>query len=179
MNLSDLIGALLLLLLAYVGLAALALLYAALFPGLVARARQHVEHTPRRAMAVGLVNALFFILVGLALSTLGDLGRLLALLWLTTLLAFITLGLSAVAGLLGARLGLGGADPLRRTLAGMLALELAALTPLVGWIAVPLLVGLTGYGAVIIAMLQRRRPSALPPGEDTRAGSPHPPTPSP
>jgi hypothetical protein len=156
MNLGELTGLLLLIASAGVGLAALAVLCVALAPRLIGRAQRNIEQMPRRSFAVGLLNALFFGLLAAALSS-GDQGAgLLALLILTILLVLVGAGLSAVAALVGERLGLAAPPPLR-ALVGMIVLALAALTPVAGWVGVAGLASLTGYGAVIIALFQGRQ----------------------
>jgi hypothetical protein len=163
MNLQNVVAGLILIVLLGSGLAGLLALCGAIFPAPIERAQRIAEQMPRRAFAVGLLNALFFGLIAAACGSQGDLGGLLALLILTGLLGYIAVGLTAVAALVGARLAPPAWGPLRRLLAGALALELAALVPLVGWVAVPALAGLTGYGALIIALLRRGRAApALP-----------------
>lgn len=156
MNIVELFWVLLLIVLAGLGLAATTTLAVGLFPRFVARARRNLEQMPRRAFAVGLVNGLFFGLLAAGLASGGSPGGLLGLIVLTLLLLFVALGLSAVAVLLGERLGLPGA-PAQQAAIATLVLFAAALTPVVGWFGVSLLAGLTGYGAVIIALFQRRR----------------------
>jgi hypothetical protein len=139
-----------------VGLAALLLLCDAAFPKLVARASHNVEHMPWRSLLVGLINLSFFGLFAIALLSGDDGARALGLLVGTVLLSFVAIGLAAVAGLLGQRLRPDDSSAVRRLLAGALTLELAALVPLVGWFAVTALVGMLGYGAVVIALVRRR-----------------------
>ena len=73
----------------------------------------------------------------------------------TILLAFIVCGIAAIALGLGQRLR-AEASATRQIVYGIVTLELAALLPLVGWIIVPLASGLTGLGAVILALFQRK-----------------------
>ncbi len=67
----------------------------------------------------------------------------------------MAVGLAAIAQLLGERLRPHDPSAVRRLLVGAATLELAALVPLVGWFAVPALAGLLGYGALVIALVQR------------------------
>jgi hypothetical protein len=139
-----------------VGLAALLLLCDVVFPNLVARARHNAEHMPLRSLLVGLINLSFFGLLAVAFLS-GDEGaRALGLLVVTVLLSFVAPGLAAVARLVGERLRPDDPSAVRRLLVGAATLELAALVPLVGWFAVTALVGLLGYGAVVIALVRRR-----------------------
>lgn len=156
MQLTELIALVLAILTTVAGLTALITVGAALLPALVERARANVERLPVRSFLVGLVNALFFGLISLALLSAGEGPSLLGLIVGSVLLLYIALGLAAVADLLADRLGLHELPPLRRRILGALALQLAALTPIVGWVMVPTLAGLTGYGAIVIAIVQRR-----------------------
>lgn len=154
MNVAEFVRNLLLLLATGAGLAALSPLCAALFPGVVGRARRNAELLPRRSLAVGLVNALFFGLLAAGISQGGDVAGLLALLLITAALGLAALGLAGLSLLVAERLGVGG-PPALRALAGALVLCLASLTPVVGWFGVAALALLTGLGAAIIALVQR------------------------
>jgi hypothetical protein len=157
---ANLIGLTLGVLVLGVGMAALLLLCDVAFPKLVGRARHNAERMPLRSLLVGLINLSFFGLLAVALLS-GDEGaRALGLLVGTVLLSFVALGLAAVARLVGERLRPDDPSMVRRLLAGAVTLELAALVPLVGWFAVTALAGLLGYGAVVIALVRRRPPTA-------------------
>jgi hypothetical protein len=151
-------------------IAALLVLIQALFPGTVLQTRRTVERMPIRAFFVGLVNFLFFGLLGLAVAAAGVpgtplLGSLIGLL----LLSVTAAGLAAVARLVGDRLQTAATPPpVRSLLLGTLVLEGATLVPLVGWVVVPVLASLCGLGAVIITVIRRQPdrsplPSALRP----------------
>lgn len=158
MNPPELLMLIMMLLISGIGLAALMALGTAFFPNLILHTRTNLERMPIRSFLVGLVNSAFFGLICAALLAARGLPALLGLLIGVTLLLAISLGLAAIAGMAAERLGLGHLPPLRRLLAGALILELAALTPFAGWIGVPLLAGMAGYGALIIAIV--RRPSS-------------------
>jgi hypothetical protein len=156
MNLSQTVALAILILALGAGLTALAALCRLVFPRLVARARRNAERMPVRAFLVGLVNFAFFGLIATALAS-GDEGsRVLGLLVATALFSFVAIGFAAVAQLLGERLRPDD-TPLRQVVAGGALLELASLVPLVGWFAVPALALLTGYGAVIVAIVRREK----------------------
>ena len=140
---------------------ALLLLVATVFPAVVRRARAGVETMPIRSFLIGLINFLFFGLISAALLSGRELVQVLGLLVLTVLLSLVAAGLAVVASMVGERL-VPDAGRARQILTGGLVLVLAALVPLVGWIAVPLLAGMTGYGALIVALI-RRGPSGSPP----------------
>ncbi|HMA36557.1 MAG TPA: hypothetical protein VKY74_19030 [Chloroflexia bacterium] len=156
-NLAGLIGLILGGLILGAALSALLLLGQLVFPRLVARAQQTAERMPGRALVVGLINFIFFGVLAVALSSRGPILGLLAGLVFTALCSGVALGLSAIAGLVGARLRPGDPHPSRQLVAGALLLELAALVPVVGWLAVPALAGLIGLGATLIALVGYRR----------------------
>lgn len=136
-------------------LAAAVVLCNVLFPTLVTRTRQIAERMPLRSFFVGLLNFVFFGLLSLAFLS-GEQGaKLIGVLLLLILFSFITVGVAAIARLLGERLRPDEPDSVRQWLAGTLLLEVATLLPGVGWFVLPPLVGLIGYGATIIALLWR------------------------
>lgn len=139
-----------------IGLIALLALCQALFPTLLARTQANLTERPYRSLLVGLLNFAFFGLISALLLAGDDGAKLLGLIVASILLSFVVPGLAAVAQLLGARLRPEPSDPIRQTIAGALALVLAATVPLVGWFMLPALAGLAGYGAVIIALVRRR-----------------------
>lgn len=135
-----------------------------LLPVPLARAHQALEAGLGRPLLIGLVNFLFFaaLLILLALGvrrfaggTLVPILMLPAQLILLALAAFITIGLAAVASLLGARMG-ETKDTLSANLRGGLLLTLAALTPFLGWYLFTPFVVFIGLGAAILAVAQRR-----------------------
>lgn len=155
-SLLDFLGLIGLILITLIGLTALMALSAVLFPGLIVRARAHAVRMPRRAFLVGLLNFAFFGLLSAALLSAGEVAALLGLIVAAILLAYVGVGLTAIADLVGERMGLQHQPPLLRTVVGAVTLQLAALTPLVGWIIVPTVAGLIGYGALIIALVRRK-----------------------
>lgn len=155
-DLVNIVGFVFLVTTTIIGLTALIMLNRAVFPALIERTRANVIYMPRRAFLVGLVNSGFFGLISVGLLSAGEGAALLGLIVAAILLAFISVGLSAIADLIGERLSIPSQLPLLRTLVGAITLQLAALTPLVGWMVVPFIAGLLGYGALIIALVQRR-----------------------
>jgi hypothetical protein len=124
-----------------VGLVALLVLCNALFAGIVERSKATVEHMPIRSFLVGLLNFAFFGLISAGLLG-GDGGaQMIGLLIASVLLSFVALGLAATARLAGQRLRPADMSPTRQ----------------VGWLVVPALAGLSGYGALIIALVGRER----------------------
>jgi hypothetical protein len=142
-----------------VGVSVLALLLLGwlIFPRIVARSRWNAEQMPRRSLLIGTINLLFFGVLAAGLGDSNEVARLLALLIIVLMLSFMALGLTALAQIVGERLGLAHYGPLRRMLLGGLLLQGAALTPIVGWFGVAPLTLLIGYGAAIIAFFQRQQ----------------------
>ncbi|MGN6561644.1 MAG: hypothetical protein ACTHMU_03195 [Thermomicrobiales bacterium] len=157
---------------------ALLVLCDTLLPNLMLRARQNAATWPVRSFFVGLINIGFFGLLALALLAPRRPGlALLGVLLGSLVLALIGVGGTALARLLGDRLRPASHDPLRRLLAGAVALELALLTPVVGWFLLTPIVCCVGGGAVIIALV-RRQPTVAPPAAPPPAERPTAPLPA-
>lgn len=135
------------------------------FANLTARARIVVERMPRRAIALGAINALFFGVLIIAGGSSDEGGQGFALLLLTGILSLAAVGLAAITRSLGDRLLPERGSHLRHA-AGTGLLCLAALTPIVGWFAVAPLALLAALGAAIIAIFWRG-PRPATPASDT------------
>lgn len=164
MNLGELVALLVAGVVSLLGIAALVLLLDVLFTRLVRRASRTAEKMPVRSALVGTVNFVFFSILSVAALAVAEqvgedgaaaLLRLFALLVLLILNAFLMMGLTAIARWLGERI-LPDASPRRQVITGIGVLELASFAPLIGWVLVPLITIVTGYGAVIIALVWRR-----------------------
>lgn len=152
----QLIAIAILLALSCICLSALLALCYALFPKLVGRGRIVAETMPLRSFAIGLINFLFFGVIAAALLSTNSVIALLGLLIGSALLSFVALGLSAIALLVGERLfsKRGGAW---QSGVGATVMTLACAIPIVGWFVLPFLLGFTGLGAAIIALIGRGR----------------------
>jgi len=139
------------------GLAALTVLAHALLPGFVQRGRDNATQHPWRAFLIGLVNLVFFGVIALALSR-AQFGPLKAVgvIVATILLAFLVVGASIVARMVGEKLRPNDPSATKQVLAGIVTIELAELFPLVGWIVVPLVAASTGLGAVVLTLFKWR-----------------------
>lgn len=167
MSLEQLFVLILILLISGIGIAALTVVCDVVLARLVRRARANVSQMPVRALIVGVINFLFFGILGFVLFAVaqeaenGGAGgvagvlRLLGVAEVLALAAFLALGLTASARWVGEKIA-PEANALRQIVSGILVIELAALAPLVGWIVVPLAAVLIGYGAVIVALVRRR-----------------------
>jgi hypothetical protein len=155
--------------------AALLTTVGALFPGVVARARAAVEGRPGRAFAVGLVNGIFLVALGLALRVLARRAGLPV--WPVTLPALVLLGVglalgcAAVAGLVGERAWPVRSAAQQRAFGAGLA-TLGSLVPIVGWFVLLPYVLALGLGGAVLALLGRPQAvggtaPAAPPASDT------------
>ena len=133
----------------------------ALFPGLVDRARQHYAK-PVKITLLGLAVAILPVFVGGAISKLPN--PVFKITGLTLLLIPALLGLVGSAGLVQ-RIGAGLPSPLdeqqpwRRVLRGGILLALTFLLPFVGWFVLPIWALVSGFGAFLLSV-RERKPSA-------------------
>jgi hypothetical protein len=163
----NIFGIFILALVSGIALISLLAVIALIFPAPVERTRAALETSLGRSFLLGLVNFLFFGAIAALLVKLGQgaggpvaaVLTLLALLLLLALTVFLVLGLSALASLLGERIG-EGTSPFRRHLRGSLLLILAGLTPYVGWFAFAPLALITGFGAAIQIVYRKKEKPA-------------------
>ena len=142
------------------------LLAEALFPETVERASRQYSK-PLKITLVGIAAALAPVVLGLILANVPN--PLLKLLGITLLVAPALLGLVGSAGLTlrigaGLRSPIDEAQPWRRVLRGGIVLALTFLLPVVGWIILPIWVLLSGFGALLLCLQERRHehPGAAP-----------------
>ena len=138
----------------------------ALFPGLVDRARQQYAK-PVKITLVGLAVAILPVFIGGAISKLPN--PVFKITGLTLMLIPALLGLIGSAGLVQ-RIGAGLPSPLdeqqpwRRVLRGGILLALTFLLPFVGWFVLPIWALVSGFGAFILSVRERKpSPEAAPP----------------
>lgn len=137
----------------------------ALFPGLVERARQNYGQ-PVKITLVGLLAAALPIVTGAIISNLPNPA--LKITGITLMLIPAMLGLIGSAGLV-LRIGVGlpsPADeqqPWRRVLRGGILFALTFLLPIVGWFVLPVWALLSGFGAFILSVRERKKSSAAAP----------------
>lgn len=137
----------------------------ALFPGLVARARNHYAK-PVKITFIGLAVALLPVVAGAAISN--HPNPALKLLGVTLMVVPALLGLVGSAGLT-LRIGAGlptPADeqqPWRRVLRGGVVLALTFLLPFVGWFILPIWALVSGLGAFVLSAKEVRRSPEPPP----------------
>ena len=147
-----------------------------LFPGVVGRAQVRVSATPMRSLFLG-IGGLFLLVIPVAVlnAMAFGLAKLLAAMLVFSAFGVATLGAASIAVEMGDRL-LGLAAPtLTRSgavLRGAVALELAAIFPIVGWFLVIPGTLLIGFGAGIFAILRwLPRPTERRQAETAAAGA--------
>lgn len=137
----------------------------ALFPKRVAKTQSVLDLMPGRAFAVGLVNFVFFLAIGMVFFILADKtdGLLKAILTIPALVIFTVLaitlsfGLAGMVNLVGERVA-PSQSPWRRALWGTLLLGLGCSVPLVGWFLLLPYASCVGIGAFITSFFQPNKP---------------------
>lgn len=130
----------------------------ALFPGLVERAREHYGR-PVKITLIGLAAAVLPFIIGAMISNLPN--PVLKITGVTLMVIPAMLGLIGSAGLTQ-KIGAGLSSPLdeqqpwRRVLRGGILLALTFLLPFVGWIVLPIWTLLSGFGAFILSVRERK-----------------------
>jgi hypothetical protein len=136
-----------------------------LFPKRTAKIGAILNLMPGRAFAVGLVNFVFLLAVGLVFLTVADktsdllkiILTLPALMIFTVLAATLSVGLTGMVQLIGERLA-PSQNVWRRTLWGTLLLGVGCAVPLVGWFLLLSYVACAGIGAFITSFFHPDKP---------------------
>ena len=138
----------------------------ALFKGLVDGTAQSAEETPGKAFWVGLVNTVFLIAIAAGLIGLADisgLGPVLAVPGLALgifIIAGIVFGLAAMVRL-SATLVFPGKEGWKAIAPAAGILILACLVPYIGWFGLFPYLGLRGFGAFILHLMELYRSRRL------------------
>ncbi len=142
-------------------LAALFAVLEALFPGRLRDIRRQVDRRPGRSFLIGLVNFLFFGALSLGFIALTEnvwrFFLIPAVIIVAALSISLALGLSAVAGLVGARL-FPEHSRFQQTLRGSLLWAIACLVPYIGWFGLLGYTTLVGFGGLILGRFSRPDP---------------------
>ena len=142
-----------------VGLVAVLLVTAAVWPHFTSRARDNLETSPGKTFLVGLVNYLFLGAIALVTLNLGSAAVIGAILS-GILLVGTFLGLPAAATLVGTRLhALRERETTRwnEIITGGITLYLAALLPVMGWFIVLPALCLWSFGTAALTLVSRNR----------------------
>ncbi|MEM7031034.1 MAG: hypothetical protein AAF629_15820 [Chloroflexota bacterium] len=139
-----------------IALPGLLLAWRLIFPKLVDRAQQRLVITPWRCFFMGVI------LMGVVAFALGLLfaipggGQALGIVLLLIMLTVASFGAAGLAELMGQRLRLHGlaVSNIGATVRGAIALELAAVFPVIGWFIVIPLTLVASFGAAIYALLR-------------------------
>jgi len=131
-----------------------------LFPDVVMRAQQRITGSPWGSLGIGVVAATPVIGLSIIfLSAPGGLAKFLGLLIVVAGLGVASLGGSGLAARMGGQLNeiSGGRFSIPGAhVRGAVALELAAIFPLIGWLIVLPLTTLACFGAALRALISRR-----------------------
>lgn len=141
------------------------LLFEGLVPAAVSRCRGVYETRPIRATLLGVVIAAPGMLLGIALLNAGPPAA--KLFGFSAIFFVITMGILGSAGLsamIGSRLHApnDARQPWRRVLRGGVVLAITFLFPLVGWFFVMPLTLISGFGAAVMSIWQRRKSKPAP-----------------
>ena len=165
---TDILRLLSIVILLAISISAYFLVVSALFSSRITKVQQTISQTLARSFWVGLVNLLFFGVILLILLTLLDGNRvpdlLRVILYVPTFVLFallaavLSLGLAGMVNWLGERL-FADQNAIRRTILGSVTLSFACALPFVGWFLLLPYVGFVGFGAVILAFVQKENKS--------------------
>ena len=159
---TDIFRLLIIVLLLTISLTAYFLAISALFPHRVDKTQRIFSQLTGRALMLGLVNFLFFGVIGLLLSSVAENtdGLIKAILTIPALIIFgflavlLSVGLTGVANVLGARLFPEHAA-WKQTAWGSVVLTFACALPFVGWFLLLPALGFVGIGGTILGFVQR------------------------
>lgn len=131
----------------------------ALWPNKVQQAAEKTANQSLKCFLWGLIPVGLIILVGVLLGQAGGPGAFLAVVVLGLGFFFSQVGVAGLATMIGERLGKEGEDvsAFRVTGRGGIALVLTFLFPLVGWIMLPIITMVIGFGAMLRTMFSRKK----------------------
>lgn len=140
---------------------------AALFPQRTSKTRDVLHLTPGRAFAVGLVNGVFFVAVGMVLLIIAEqmeeglakaIFTIPALFVLSILSIMLSFGLAGMVQLIGERVAPPAWGKSRQVLLGTILLGVGCTVPLVGWFLLLPYTCFLGIGAFITSFFQPNKP---------------------
>ncbi len=153
------LATLLLFVLGAICVVSLFLIIDALFHEIVEKTQRAAKDMPSRSFLIGLVNFLFFGLVGIGLDAFAQniqvqVLRILPLIFFVVLVIGLVIGLAGMAALVAKRL-FPEQTGWRKTASGASILTLACLTPYIGWFALLPYLGLRGLGGFVLACFSK------------------------
>ena len=160
---TEIIRVILLVILLAVAFACYFLVVSAFLNKRVLKTLNVAKQLPARSLGIGFVNFLFFgtitvVLFAIAQGAGNELISLIvlipSLLLTTVLVIFLSLGLTAMVGILGERI-FPDLSAWRQSFWGTVILTFASAIPFVGWFLLFPFIALTGFGAVILGFFQR------------------------
>ena len=160
---TEIIRVIVLVILLAVAFACYFLVVSAFFNKRVLKTLNVAKQLPARSLGIGFVNFLFFgtitvVLFAIAQGAGNELISLIvlipSLLLTTVLVIFLSLGLTAMVGILGERI-FPDLSAWRQSFWGTVILTFASAIPFVGWFLLFPFIALTGFGAVILGFFQR------------------------
>ncbi|HQV95473.1 MAG TPA: hypothetical protein PLA27_05105 [Anaerolineales bacterium] len=160
---TEIIRVIVLVILLAVAFACYFLVICAFFNKRVLKTLNVAKQLPARSLGIGFVNFLFFgtitvVLFAIAQGAGNELISLIvlipSLLLTTVLVIFLSLGLTAMVGILGERI-FPDLSAWRQSFWGTVILTFASAIPFVGWFLLFPFIALTGFGAVILGFFQR------------------------
>ena len=162
---TDILRLMLIVILLTISLAAYFLVISTLFTSRVDKTQRIINQMPGRAFSVGLVNFLFFGVIGLVLVMLTDgenrvdnMVRVILLFPTIAIFTFLgillSFGLAGMASVIGGRI-FTGHNAIKQNIFGAITLSVACALPFAGWFLMLPYIGLVGIGAVILGFFQR------------------------
>ncbi|MBI9042851.1 MAG: hypothetical protein JEZ06_00105 [Anaerolineaceae bacterium] len=144
-------------------LTALFLALSSLFPHYTNKIQKNTKKMKGRSFILGLINTIFFLAIILGIIALADsIGLqfiyLFAFILIGIFIIGLILGLTALVQFMGEKISPEG-SPNKQIISGALVLILACLTPFIGWFGFFPFLGMTGVGAVVITLFQRKEKS--------------------
>jgi hypothetical protein len=135
------------------------LLFEALFPGAVERARAQYESRPVRVTLAGLLIGAPLFVLGLAMANGAALVKLIGITLICSLIFLGLLGSTGLTRLIGTRLASAADSDFqwRRVLRGGTILSITFVLPVIGWFFVLPLTLASGVGSLVLAWWEARR----------------------
>lgn len=170
---ADAFRILLIVLCILIGYPAFWLVARALWPDKVQEAAKKVVNQSLKCFLWGLVPVGLIALIGTALAQAGGPGAFLAAVILGGGFFFSQVGVAGLATLIGEKLGKDGEDAsaFKVTGRGGVALVLAFLFPIIGWILLPVVTMVIGFGAMLRTFFPRKKSAESRPDENATTES--------